>query len=332
MRLKMHEEIDALGSIQMNTDLASIGHEDHSPKEPLDNTINMPEETFESSSIYENIEALGFVFMLASNDIHTIHINASGINFQELHETADELYKQLNEYSDTALEIACEDGHFIHNLNNARDILNWNVRNIDNKKFTLKDDISVIIEILDDVATAIVELYDDVPSDIQSTFDEWLRYIDSKKNYFLMRVIKESKSRRTKKRTRRESIMLRNTWHDKPIMVEHLDYLQLGKAYKDFAQVEDHIEDYDCDIVTLKKGDYIIRDFQFGHLPNGGNKGYIPYKVIDIEYDRDEHASGYWDARKRLHVYDGYEDFYIEVYNERFNGMFHKLKKSSVKE
>ena len=62
-----------------------------------------------------------------------------------------------------------------------------------------------------------------------------------------------------------------------------------------------------------------------------GNKGYIPYEVIDIEYDREEDTQGYYDARKRLHLFDGFEDFYVECYNERFNGIFHKLKKSSVK-
>ena len=225
--------------------------------------------------------------------------------------------------------MCCEDGHFIHSINSAKDVLtSWTNYDVGQTGFTLETGVDLICKILDDVATAITELYDDVSSDIQSTMDEWIRYIDSKKNYFLGRIMQESK-----RRTRKESMMLRNTRHDrKKSVCEHLDYLQLGKHYKMFCQVEDHIEDYDCDTVDLKEGDYIIRDFQFGHLPNGGNKGYIPYKVIDIEYDRDEDKNGYWDSRKRLHLYDGEEDFYVECYNERFNGMFHKLKKSSVKE
>ena len=281
------------------------------------------------TNFYEDLEALGFVFLLASNDIHTIHINAKGKNFTRLHLEADELYKQLNEYGDTCLEMCCEDGHFIHSINSAKDVLtSWTTYDVGQTGFTLETGVDLICKILDDVATAITELYDDVSSDIQSTMDEWIRYIDSKKNYFLGRIMQESK-----RRTRKESMMLRNTRHDrKKSVCEHLDYLQLGKNYKMFCQVEDHIEDYDCDTVDLKEGDYIIRDFQFGHLPNGGNKGYIPYKVIDIEYDRDEDKNGYWDSRKRLHLYDGEEDFYVECYNERFNGMFHKLKKSSVKE
>lgn len=279
-------------------------------------------------SVYDNLEALGFVFLLASNDIHTIHVNAKGKNFTRLHLEADELYKQLGDYGDTCLEMCCEDGHFINSINDAKSLLGWHDYNINKVGFTLETGIPVIIQILDDVAAEITDFYDEASSDIQSTLDEWLRYIDSKKNYFLGRIMQESKKRSTK-----ESIMLKNTRHDKKKTVcEHLDYLQLGKCYKMFCQVEDHIDDYDCDTVNLKKGDYIIRDFQFGHLPNGGNKGYIPYKVIDIEYDRDDDNGGYWDARKRLHLYDGKEDFYIECYNERFNGMFHKLKKSSVKE
>ena len=279
-------------------------------------------------SMYENLEALGFVFLLASNDIHTIHVNAKGKNFTRLHLEADELYKQFGDYGDTCLEMCCEDGHFINSINDAKSLLGWHDYDINKVGFTLETGIPVIIQILDDVDTAITEFYDEASSDIQSTLDEWIRYIDSKKNYFLGRIMQESKKRSTK-----ESIMLKSTRHDrKKTVCEHLDYLQLGKCYKVFCQVEDHIEDYDCDTVSLKKGDYIIRDFQFGHLPNGGNKGYIPYKVIDIEYDRDDDNGGYWDARKRLHLFDGEEDFYIECYNERFNGIFHKLKKSSVKE
>lgn len=279
------------------------------------------------SGVYEDLEALGFVLMLASNDIHTIHINAHGKDFTRLHLETDELYKQLNEYSDTCLEMCCEDGHFIHNLNNAKDCLTqWSIEVPDCEGFTLVDGIRVTTEILNNVIVAISELYNDCTTDIQSTLDEWLRYLNSKMNYFLGRILQESKKRTN------ESIMNRNTRHDKKKFVcEHLDYLKLGQPYKMFCQVEDHIDDYNCDTVSLKPGDFIIRDFQFGHLPNGGNKGYIPYEVIDIEYDRDDDNGGYWDARKRLHLYDGYEDFYIECYNERFNGIFHKLKKSSVK-
>lgn len=278
--------------------------------------------------VYEDLEALGFVFMLASNDIHTIHINACGKDFTRLHLETDELYKKLNEFSDTCLEICCEDGHFIYNLNNAKDYLTqWDIEVPDKESFDLISGIETTVSILNNVVVAVKELYPDVSSDIQSTMDEWLRYLSSKMNYFLGRIIQKCNKTRTT-----ESMMLRNTRHDKKKCVcEHLDYLKLGEPYKMFCQVEDHIEDYNCDTVTLKPGDYIIRDFQFGHLPNGGNKGYIPYEVVDIEYDRDDDKGGYWDSRKRLHLYDGYEDFYIECYNERFNGIFHKLKKSSVK-
>ncbi|MBO7212349.1 MAG: hypothetical protein J6V44_15285 [Methanobrevibacter sp.] len=283
--------------------------------------------TCDETNVYEDLEALGFVFMLASNDIHTIHINSCGANFKELHESADYLYKLLNDYSDECLEICCEDGHYIHNLNNALDFVNWTPCDCGEKPFTIEVGTQKIIDILHDVTIAISELYPECPSDIQSTMDEWTRKLNSQMKYFLGRVVEVNHIF-----TANESMMNRSTRHNKRIVCEHLEYLKLGQPYKLFCQVEDHIDDYNCDTVDLKEGDYIIRDFQFGHLPNGGNKGYIPYKVIDIEYDRDEDVNGYWDARKRLHLYDGYEDFYLECYNERFNGMFHKLKKSSVKE
>lgn len=305
----------------------SIGTDDN----PISSDLDLiPDEDVETDTktvnLYEDLEALGFVFTLASNDIHTIHVNAAGTNFMQLHLDADELYKQLGEYADTCFEMCCEDGHYIHNINDALSLVNWTPYDASCKPFKIQEGVRGIIDIIIDVVTTIDELYNDAPSDIQSTFDEWLRYLCSKKNYFLGRVLQES-------RKRNESIMLRSTRHDrKPCVCEHLEFLKLGQPYKMFCQVEDHIEDYNCDTVDLKEGDYIIRDFQFGHLPNGGNKGYIPYKVVDIEYDRDEDKGGYWDARKRLHLYDGKEDFYIECYNERFNGMFHRLRKSSVKE
>ena len=281
-------------------------------------------------SAYCELEKLGLVLLLASNDIHTIHINATGKDFTRLHLDADELYKQLNDYGDTCLEMSVEDGHFINPINKACEITGWNCCNVSQQGYQLIDGTREIVRILGDVSSRISEIYDCVDTNIQSTLDEWSRYIDSKRKYFLGRILQESKKRKKNESVMSASVknMRRNR---KALMRESINKLELGKSYKDFYQVEDHIQDYDIDIVDLKKGDYIIRDFQFGHLPNGGNKGYIPYEVVDIEYDRDEDKQGYWDARKRLHVYDGEEDFYIEVYNERFNGMFHRLKKSSIK-
>ena len=298
---------------------------DHAVSDVCDNTAIIDEET-----VGQKLEKLGFVFLLASNDIHTIHINATGKDFTRLHLEADELYKQLNEYGDVCLEMAVEDGHFIHSINKACELTGWNCDSVTDKGYQLVDGVREIVRILDSVSGRIEEIYNCVDTNIQSTLDEWGRYIDSKRKYFLGRILQESK-----KRCKNESIMsasVRNLRRNrKALMKESLEYLELGKSYKDFYQVEDHIADYDVDPDFLEKGDYIIRDFQFGHLPNGGNKGYIPYEVVDIEYDRDEQGSGYWDNRKRLHLYDGEEDFYIVCQNGKFNGMFHRLKDSSVK-
>jgi len=280
-------------------------------------------------NIYENLEALGMLFTVAANDIHTIHVNACGKDFQTLHLEANDLYQTLDGYMDTVFEMCCEDGHYIHSINDAKELLSdkYPEFTVSECPFELIEGVQTIINILNFVIGSIKETYDVLPSDIQSTMDEWLRYLNSKMNYFLGRILQGAKAIAPTN----ESMMNRSTRRNRRKFVcEHLDKLKLGQSYTLFCQVEDHIEDYNCDTVDLKKGDYIIRDFQFGHLPNGGNKGYIPYEVIDIEYDRDDHTGGYWDARKRLHLFDGYEDFYIECYNERFNGMFHKLKKSSI--
>ena len=280
------------------------------------------------ASIYEDLETLGFVFMFASNDIHTIHINACGENFKELHETADELYKLLNDYSDQCLEICCEDGHYIHSLNDAKDIVEWDFCDCSEKPFTIKEGTQAIIDILNNVVVAVTELYNDVPSDIQSTMDEWIRTLDSKMNYFLGRVVEVNHIFATNESVMSQYITRKR--NRKGMFCEHLDKLKLGQSYTMFCQVEDHIDDYNCDPLTLKKGDYIIRDFQFGHLPNGGNKGYIPYEVTDIVYDDVSDKNGYYDRRTRLELDDGKEYFYIVCQNGRFNGMFHKLKKSSI--
>jgi DNA-binding ferritin-like protein len=316
MKLRIREDFDST---------TSIGTE-YNPVSVFDAVDDI---SLNESNFYEDLEALGFVFTLAANDIHTIHVNACGENFKELHLSADELYKILGDYADTAFEICCEDGHYIHNINDAANMIDWEVANVGERGFDIYAGTQAIVDILHNVTIAISELYNDCPSDIQSTLDEWLRELNSKMNYFLGRVVQCKQD----SQIATESMMLKNTRHDRRKSIcEHLENLKLGQSYVQFCQVEDHIEDYNCDTTTLKEGDYIIRDFQFGHLPNGGNKGYIPYKVIDIEYDRDEDVGGYWDARKRLHLFDGYNDFYIECYNERFNGMFHKLFKKSVVE
>jgi DNA-binding ferritin-like protein len=144
----------------------------------------------DENDFYEDLEALGFVFILASNDIHTIHVNACGENFKELHESCDELYKLLNDYADKCLEMCCEDGHFIHNINSAKELIDgWENRDISNKGYNICKGTQIVIDVLHDVTISIQELYPYVTSDIQSTMDEWTRTLNSKMNYFLGRVV-----------------------------------------------------------------------------------------------------------------------------------------------
>lgn len=344
MKLTIKEDFDSIGSneviftpdgfddvanidVDFEPDFDVYGNEIETTSIPVDSCDNCECEEF---NMYECLEALGFIFMMASNDIHTIHVNACGENFQELHETADELYKLLNEYSDTCLEMCCEDGHYIHNLNDAKDLLDWECCDCGEKPFTLKVGIQAIIDVLHDVTISIAELYPDCPSDIQSTMDEWTRTLNSKMNYFLNRVVEVNHIFSQTNEGMMSQYIVRNRRKRKGIC-EHLDKLKLGQSYTMFCQVEDHIDDYNVDPITLKEGDYIIRDFQFGHLPNGGNKGYIPYKVNAVVYDDVSDKSGYYDRRTRLELTDDVDDpFYLVVQNDRFNGMFHKLKKSSI--
>ena len=344
MKLTIKEDFDSIGSNDVIftpdgfDDVANIDVDFEPDFDVYGNeieTTSIPDDTCdhcecEEFNMYECLEALGFIFMMASNDIHTIHVNACGENFQELHETADELYKLLNEYSDTCLEMCCEDGHYIHNLNDAKDLLDWECCDCSEKPFTLKVGIQAIIDVLHDVTISIAELYPDCPSDIQSTMDEWTRTLNSKMNYFLNRVVEVNHIFTQTNENMMSQYIVRNRRKRKGIC-EHLDKLKLGQSYTMFCQVEDHIDDYNVDPLTLQEGDYIIRDFQFGHLPNGGNKGYIPYKVNAVVYDDVSEKNGYHDRRTRLELVDDVDDpFYVVVQNGRFNGMFHKLKKSSI--
>lgn len=289
-------------------------------------------------SIYDRLEALGLTCLLAANDIHTVHINAKGVNFKELHLEAKDLYELLEEIGDTCLEMACEDGRFVHDINDAKAVVDWTM-DLSGQSFTLQDGVRIIIEILNLIIQRIACMYDDAPSDMQSVLDEWIRTLESKVKYFLGRVLSESI------KMRNESIMTRGTRRRKRPCFESVQYLKLGQPYKSFCQVEDHIEDYNCNPADFKKGDFIIRDFQYGHLPNGGSEGYIPYKVVDIIYKEDfpctfcfpydaEIQKKNYDRKQleRIVLDDGFETHELVVQDGRFNGMFHKLKKSAVKE
>ena len=59
--------------------------------------------------------------------------------------------------------------------------------------------------------------------------------------------------------------------------LEHMEKFQLGKRYPDFDILEPFIEEYDVDLNTLKLGDIVIKDWQYGHLEN---TGYRPCMVV----------------------------------------------------
>lgn len=346
MKLTIKEDFDSIGSneviftpdgfddvanidVDFEPDFDVYGNEIETTSISADTCGDECEEEF---NMYEGLEAVAFIFTLASNDIHTIHINACGENFKELHESADELYKLLNDYADECFEMCCEDGHYIYSINDAKELIGDKWKNYDcgDRPFTIKKGTQTIIDILHDVTGFLSELYPDCTSDIQSTMDEWTRTLNSKMNYFLNRVVEVNHIFSQTNEGMMSQYIVRNRRKKKGIC-EHLDKLKLGQSYTMFCQVEDHIDDYNVDPLTLQEGDYIIRDFQFGHLPNGGNKGYIPYKVNAVVYDDVSDKSGYYDRRTRLELVDGVDDpFYVVVQNGRFNGMFHKLKKSSI--
>ena len=106
MKLRINEDVEftsnihGIDNITFEPDTDAFGNVVSSPEVCPDCGCEtcMCDQEF---NMYECLEALAFVFLLASNDIHTIHVNACGDNFKELHVEADDLYKILGEYSDT---------------------------------------------------------------------------------------------------------------------------------------------------------------------------------------------------------------------------------------
>ena len=69
------------------------------------------------------------------------------------------------------------------------------------------------------------------------------------------------------------------------VISNSLQCYELGKRYPDFDMLEPFIEEYNVDPTTLQQGDIIIRDWQFGHLPNTGYRPVIikePFNGISI--------------------------------------------------
>ena len=89
-----------------------------------------------------------------------------------------------------------------------------------------------------------------------------------------------------KRSTMNESIMnmsVRKHFKERSNCTEGLEIFQIGKRYPDFEMLEPFIIDYDVDLDNVEVGDILIRDWQFGHLPN---TGYIPMEVIDTSNGR----------------------------------------------
>ena len=80
-----------------------------------------------------------------------------------------------------------------------------------------------------------------------------------------------------------ESIMntsVRKHYKERMNCSEGLEVFEIGKRYPDFSMLEPFILNYDVDLDDVEVGDILIRDWQYGHLPN---TGYIPMEVIDID-------------------------------------------------
>lgn len=78
-----------------------------------------------------------------------------------------------------------------------------------------------------------------------------------------------------------ESVVTPNKFiksHHYDTTTESLEVFELNTRYDDFSMLEPFITDYNTDLTTLKKGDIIVKDWQYGHLKN---TGYRAWEVIE---------------------------------------------------
>lgn len=244
----------------------------------IKDSINMA-----SENVYEKFELLGHVLYLASNDIHTIHINATGPQFQELHSVADTLRIRLFELVDACFEIASENDVIVKNNSSSLDYVpNWVP--VTNEKYYFNQGIYKIQEIIKNVVNNMVQLRElpSITSDLVSELDTWIRELTKEVNYFLNRKLKNKDiTVLNKKESMMTKFVIKNRKSQRGFVQESLDTLEVGKSYLNFNLIADHIEEYDVDLTSLKQGDIIVKLFQSGYEPHGNNKGYIPVQIVE---------------------------------------------------
>lgn len=148
-----------------------------------------------NDSIYDNLALLGYTCSLAANDLHHIHLCATGDKFQEIHECADKYLDDVREFGDICLELAKEGNISLLNETYALEVLkdnggsDWQVADKDSYNF--EEAFTQMSNILSDLTQGItlIEDMDGVTSDVISVLDEWARKFSKEVNYFIAKKL-----------------------------------------------------------------------------------------------------------------------------------------------
>lgn len=145
-----------------------------------------------SGGVYEKIAKLGYMYIVISNNMKHIHLNACGRKFEEIHRTAEEFYYHFSNLADRFLEIAAESPLTkLDNVTRAKEHVE-EIEVEDEQNYSFEN---AMTRISDNFNKAIMmcktvrECAGNARSDIQSVIDEELSYLNKQFGYILRKKL-----------------------------------------------------------------------------------------------------------------------------------------------
>lgn len=141
--------------------------------------------------VYTKISHLGYMCILASNDMYHIHLHCIGKKFQEIHQYAEEYHYKLVQDADTWFELALEGLDAIPNINTALDIIpEWNV--VTDLSFNFNTAFKYIEDTLSCIVNQmkVIRNTQGITTDLESLLDDKIRHYTKEVNYFINRKLR----------------------------------------------------------------------------------------------------------------------------------------------
>lgn len=145
-----------------------------------------------SGGVYEKIAKLGYMYIVISNNMKHIHLNACGRKFEEIHRNAEEFYYHFSNLADRFLEIAAESPLTkLDNVTRAKEHVE-EIEVEDEQNYSFE---KAMTRISDNFNKAIMmcktvrECAGNARSDIQSVIDEELSYLNKQFGYILRKKL-----------------------------------------------------------------------------------------------------------------------------------------------